>query len=67
MIRRIRDIFARRERWNAGVSLLAPPLVAAIVVTGLLSLSLENVSGALAVREAHRDHTAAVQRLFFRP
>lgn len=55
------------KRWNACALFLAPTLVAVVVVTGLLALSIENVSGALAAREAHRDHAAAIQRLFFRP
>jgi len=53
------------ERWNSHVSIAAPLVVAAVVVTGFLWLSVHVADGAVAARQLRTEHAAAIQRLFF--
>ncbi len=54
------------DRWDFCASLFSPLIVAAVVVTGLASLSVQNLNGSSAVHQIKLDHAAAVQRLLFR-
>jgi len=55
-----------KDRLNACASLMSPLIVAAVILAGLGSLCVENLSGSAASRQFKQDHTAAVQKLMFR-
>ena len=55
------------DRRSAYVSLLSPLIVAGVVVLGLASLCLENLSGSVGARQLNYDHATAIQKILFRP
>jgi hypothetical protein len=55
------------DRRSAYVSLLSPLIVAGVVVLGLASLCLENLSGSVGARQLNNDHATAIQKILFRP
>jgi hypothetical protein len=52
--------------WKHSILLVPPLLVAAVVVTGLGWLSIENLNGSVGARLAVHDKAGAVQNLLFR-
>jgi hypothetical protein len=54
------------DRMNLCAALFSPLLVAAVMVTGLASLSAQNLSGSGVMRQAQQDHATAIQKLLFR-
>ena len=54
------------DRMNMIASLLSPLFVAAVIVSGLTSLSVQNLNHSNVMYQASADHTGAIQRLFFR-
>jgi len=55
-----------KDRFSAYASLMSPLIVAAVIVFGLGSLCVENLSGTGSARQFKQDHSAAVQKLMFR-
>ena len=55
-----------KDRLSACASLMSPLILAAVIVFGLGSLCLENLSGTAAAHQYKQDHSAAVQKLMFR-
>jgi len=55
-----------KDRINACMSLMSSLLVAAVVVTGLASLSAQNLSGNYGTHQFKDDHSNAIQKLMFR-
>jgi hypothetical protein len=55
-----------KDRINACTSLMSSLLVAAVVVTGLASLSAQNLSGNFGAHQFKEDHSNAIQKLMFR-
>ncbi len=55
-----------KDRMNMWASLFSPLLVAAVIVTGLGSLSAQNLSGGSVMWQAQHDHATAIQKLLFR-
>jgi hypothetical protein len=55
-----------REKMNMCASLLSPLFVAAIIVSGLASLSVENLSGTSIAHQVTQDHAVAIHKLWFR-
>ncbi len=55
-----------RDKMNMCASLLSPLFVAAVIVTGLASLGVENLSGANVVHQVSQDHAVAIHKLWFR-
>jgi hypothetical protein len=41
-------------------------LVAAVIVTGLATLSVQNLSGNIGAPQLKQDHSVAIQKLMFR-
>lgn len=62
----LRSLAMMRDRLNACASLMSSLLVAAVVVTGLATLSAENLSGSLGSRQLTQDHSGAIQKILFR-
>jgi hypothetical protein len=60
------DDVMSRERMNMCASLLSPLFVAAIIVSGLASLSVENLSGANITHQVTQEHAVAIHKLWFR-
>jgi hypothetical protein len=54
------------NRMNACASLMSSLLVAAVVVTGLASLSAQNLNGTVGARQLNQEHSTAIQKLMFR-
>jgi len=54
------------DRMSLCAALFSPLLVAAVIVSGLGSLSARNLSGDGAVQQSQFDHASAVQHLLFR-
>jgi hypothetical protein len=54
------------ERKSFCAMLFSPLLVAAVIVSGLASLSARNLDGSAVMGQAHFDHAAAVHTLLFR-
>jgi hypothetical protein len=54
------------ERKSFCAMLFSPLLVAAVIVSGLASLSARNLDGGVVTDHAHFDHAAAVHTLLFR-
>ncbi len=48
------------------LSLVPPLVVATVVVTGLVWLSVENLNGSVSARESVHDRAGAIRHLFFR-
>jgi hypothetical protein len=59
--------FVSKDRINACASILSPLIVAAVVILGLASICAENLSGSVGARQFRNDHSAAIQKLLFRP
>jgi len=55
-----------KDRLNACASLMSSLLVAAVVVTGLASLSAQNLNGSAGARQFKDDHSIAIQKIMFR-
>lgn len=55
-----------REKMTMCASLLSPLFVAAVIVTGLASMSVENLNGANIAHQVSQDHSAAIHKLWFR-
>jgi hypothetical protein len=55
-----------RERQNTFVSIAAPLIVAAIVVSGLTWLAIDNLGGGVVIRQFDLEHSSAIQKLLFR-
>lgn len=55
-----------RDRMNMCASLFSPLLVAAVIVSGLASLSAQNLSGGSVMWQSQQDHATAIQKLLFR-
>jgi len=51
---------------KACLALAAPLTVAAVVVAGLVLLSVENLNGSVVARQLTHDRAAAIRNLFFR-
>ena len=54
------------ERKSFCAMLFSPLLVAAVIVSGLASLSAHNLDGSPVIGQAHFYHAAAVHTLLFR-
>jgi hypothetical protein len=62
----LRSLTMIKDRMNACMSLMSTLLVAAVVVTGLASLSAQNLSGNFGAHQFKEDHSVAIQKLMFR-
>jgi hypothetical protein len=55
-----------KDRLNTCASLASTLVVAAVIVTGLVSLSAENLSQHATARQVQLDHSAAIHKLLFK-
>jgi len=55
-----------QDRLNACASIMSSLLVAAVIVTGLATLSVQNLSGNIGAPQLKQDHSVAIQKLMFR-
>lgn len=55
-----------KDRMNMCAFLFSPLLVAAVIVTGLGSLSAQNLSGSGVMHAAQQEHAGAIHKLLFR-
>lgn len=53
-------------RWTFCVAYGAPLTVAAVVLSGLAWLSIENLDGSVGARQSIHDHTGAIRNLLLR-
>lgn len=55
-----------KDRLNTCASLASPLVVAAVVVTGLVSLCAENLSQRPVTQQVQLDHSTAIHKLLFK-